>query len=247
MPEFPKFPKFPDLPKSTKVDNLSEIEPWLKAVVVAIGKLELNPKIEVSAPNVTVPETKVDLTPITQKLIDVKNALDKIKFPETDFSKLEKAVADTTKAINNLSFPVPNYVLPFRNADGAATQGSARVLSSQIIDTDTGIVTNTVIHGKTTAGGGSYVDVKVNPSGALTTDATISGNVFTESAIYYKRLDDTTTLNMIYIGEATPGTATSASTWRIKRLDITSGLIIQWAGTGIFNQVWNNRASLTYV
>jgi len=82
-----------------------------------------------------------------------------------------------------------------------------------------------------------------NPDGSNV----ISGNVFTESAIYYKRLDDTTTLSMIYIGEATPGTATSASTWRIKRLDVTTGLIIQWAGTGTFNQVWNNRASLTYV
>jgi len=119
-------------------------------------------------------------------------------------------------------------------------------LGTQITTSDNGIVTNSVIHGKTTAGGGSYVDVKVNPSGALKTDATISGNVSTESAIYYKRLDDTTTLNMIYIGEATPGTATSASTWRIKRLDVSAGLIIQWADSGDFTQVWNNRASLTY-
>ena len=201
MPEFPKFPKFPELPKSTKVDNLSEIEPWLKAVVVAIGKLELNPKIEVSAPNVTVPETKVDLTPITQKLIDVKNALDKIKFPETDFSKLEKAVAETTKAINSLSFPAPNYVIPFKN----------------------------------TAGAGSQVQL----------DA--SGNLPVSGVSYDKRLDDTTTLNIIYIGEAVPGTATSTALWRIKRLDVTSGLIIQWADNADFTQIWNNRASLTYV
>ena len=64
--------------------------------------------------------------------------------------------------------------------------------------------------------------------------------------VYDKRLDDTTTLNMIYIGEAVPGTATSAATWRIKRLDVTVGLIIQWADSGDFTQVWDNRASLTY-
>ena len=247
FPKMPEFPKFPDMPQSTKVDNLSEIEPWLKAVVVAIGKLELNPNIEVSAPNVTVPETKIDLTPITQGLIDVKKALDKIKLPETDFSRLESAVANTTKAINGLSFPAPNFILPYKTSDGSATQGSARILSSQIVGTDTGIVANAVIHGKTTAGDGSYVDVKVNPSGALKTNATISGNVFTESAIYDKRLDDTTTLNMIYIGEATPGTATSAALWRIKRLDVTSGLIIQWSDSGDFTQIWNNRDSLSYV
>lgn len=66
------------------------------------------------------------------------------------------------------------------------------------------------------------------------------------SAIYDKRLDDTTTLNMIYIGEAVPGTATSAATWRIKRLNVAIGLIIEWSGNGDFTQVWNNRASLTY-
>jgi len=47
-------------------------------------------------------------------------------------------------------------------------------LSSQVVETDEGLVVHSVIHGKTTAGGGSFVDVKVTPSGALTNDATIS-------------------------------------------------------------------------
>lgn len=41
---------------------------------------------------------------------------------------------------------------------------------------DAEIVQSTII-GKTTAGGGSYVDVKVSPSGALTVDATVSSTV----------------------------------------------------------------------
>ena len=49
-----------------------------------------------------------------------------------------------------------------------------------------------------------------------------------------------------YVGEAAIGTATSAASWRIKKVDSTSGIIIQWAGTGVFDQVWNNRASLSY-
>lgn len=121
-PDFPAFPKFPDFPKSTKVDNLNEIKPWLEAVVTAVGKLKLAPKIEVKAGDVNIPETKIDLSPITQGLIDVKKALDKIKLPETDFSKLEKAVATTTKAINSLSFPVPNYVIPFKDINGRGVQ-----------------------------------------------------------------------------------------------------------------------------
>lgn len=49
-----------------------------------------------------------------------------------------------------------------------------------------------------------------------------------------------------YVGEAAIGTATSAASWRIKRIDNASGVVVQWAGTGVFDQIWDNRASLTY-
>lgn len=57
-------------------------------------------------------------------------------------------------------------------ADPEAGGGLANVrdLSTQLLMTDKGIVTNTIIHGLTTGGGGGYRDVKVNPSGALTVD-----------------------------------------------------------------------------
>jgi hypothetical protein len=46
-----------------------------------------------------------------------------------------------------------------------------------------------------------------------------------------------------YIGEAAIGTATSAASWRIKK--VTSSSVL-YASTGTFNQIWDNRASLTY-
>lgn len=49
-----------------------------------------------------------------------------------------------------------------------------------------------------------------------------------------------------YVGEATIGTTTSSSAWRIKKVDSTSGTAVTWAGTGVFDQVWDNRASLSY-
>lgn len=61
------------------------------------------------------------------------------------------------------------------NVAGTLTGLTAKDLSTQVAAGDIGIVTNSVIHGLTTAGGGAYVDVKVNPSGALTVDATQSG------------------------------------------------------------------------
>jgi len=56
--------------------------------------------------------------------------------------------------------------------DGTLIQAiTAKTLNTQVVAADTGLVVNAVMHGLTTAGGGSYVDVKVNPSGALSVDA----------------------------------------------------------------------------
>ena len=50
-----------------------------------------------------------------------------------------------------------------------------------------------------------------------------------------------------YVGEASIGTATSAASWRIKKVYSASGIIIQWAdGNASFDNIWDNRASLTY-
>lgn len=122
FPDFPDFPKYPDFPKTLKIDNLSEIKPWLEAYAQSINNIKFDPVIRVAPTPVTVTESKVDTKAIADGLGDVKKAVDKIKLPETNFNKLEEEVRKTTKAINSLSFPVPNYVLPFKNTEGAATQ-----------------------------------------------------------------------------------------------------------------------------
>lgn len=50
-----------------------------------------------------------------------------------------------------------------------------RTLATGVVGTDQALVTNTVIHGQTTGGGGGYVDVKVTPSGSLVAETTIAG------------------------------------------------------------------------
>lgn len=59
-------------------------------------------------------------------------------------------------------------------------------------------------------------------------------------------LDDTTTANVLYVGTAPMGTALSASAWKIKKVDLSSGVSVKWAGTGTHDQVWNNRSILSY-
>jgi hypothetical protein len=57
-----------------------------------------------------------------------------------------------------------------------ASKGSSHRLADSLNAQDDAIVTKTLVAGKTTAGGGAIVDVKVNPSGALTVDATVTSN-----------------------------------------------------------------------
>lgn len=61
------------------------------------------------------------------------------------------------------------------------------------------------------------------------------------------RIDDTSTANTTYIGKASIGASASASVWQIAKLDTSSGLIKTWAdGDALFNNVWDDRTSLTY-
>lgn len=63
-----------------------------------------------------------------------------------------------------------------------------------------------------------------------------------------KVIVDEASATVTYVGEAQPGSATSGALWRVKRLT-QSGVIlfIEWAdGDGLFNNVWDNRASLSY-
>jgi hypothetical protein len=59
--------------------------------------------------------------------------------------------------------------------DSSGDSADVVVLSTALQTTDKGIVTNTVIHGESTASPGTYVDVKVNPSGSLNTESTLAG------------------------------------------------------------------------
>lgn len=85
-------------------------------------------------------------------------------------------------------------------------------------------------------------------SSVLPTDASTETTLDTISfggVKFALRLD--TVGDIDYIGEATIGTATNIASWRIKRVDSSTGIIIQWAGgTGGFDKIWNNRASLSY-
>lgn len=64
-------------------------------------------------------------------------------------------------------------------------------------------------------------------------------------------LGDTASSTVSYIGKATPGSATSAPVWQICKivLDGSGNFLSQkWAnGDGNFANIWDDRATLTYI
>ncbi len=57
---------------------------------------------------------------------------------------------------------------------------------------------------------------------------------------------DVVSSTIIYVGEADIGSSNASAVWKIQRIDLSSGVSITFA-SDLFNQVWNNRSSLTYV
>lgn len=69
------------------------------------------------------------------------------------------------------------------------------------------------------------------------------------ATIYTTELDYVNGTNPIYVGKAAPGTATSTASWQISKITYDGNgnpLIIQWAASGAFSSIWDNRASLSY-
>ena len=65
-------------------------------------------------------------------------------------------------------------------------------------------------------------------------------------AMLAERVDEVSG-TLMYVGYSAPGTLTSAAEWAIKRVDSSAGIVTTWAdGEATANQIWDNRASLTY-
>ena len=123
---------------------------------------------------------------------------------------------------------------------------NAKLLGTQLTTSDIGLITNATIHGLTTGGGGGFVDVKVTPSGALTVESNIQGIVTTTSPTYKTLIDDTTTPSVTYVGKAAIGTAESAASWQISKIDESGSVTsITWSSSD-FTAIWDNRTSISY-
>lgn len=139
---------------------------------------------------------------------------------------------------------------------------NVKALDVDLVDSDVGLITNTVIHGRCTSHGGEFVDVKVNHSGAMAVDTSLdplitAGNEALDDI--NKRIGKYANLKLSDIDETTEGTtfilkqgATSADPWLLMKLVEASGITTaRYAGvtnnpTITVSTAWANRASLVY-
>lgn len=117
------YPEGKEFPSTISVDNQKDYDKKLDEVIKAVNAIEMNfkPNISVKPADVSV---QSDFTLLEDKLDILTKAVRAISIiiPEQDDTELLKRISAVTKAINSLSFPVPNYILPFKALDGHATQ-----------------------------------------------------------------------------------------------------------------------------
>jgi len=215
-------PEAPEAIESVKVSNLAEID--LKPLLDAVNALDL--KVEAPVVNVDAPKVEVaapDLKPIKELFTKLLAGVKAIKMPDvkveaTDTKKIEDELKKQTKKLDEL----------IKQPKGGGGGGG---------------------------NGTPYIDATGKPNNVeLETDGSIPVTVVaggSAAAQTVSKIDDTTTANVVYIGKAElTGAAilTSAAVWQIKKLDTSSlALDKKWAdGDANYNNVWDNRASLTY-
>jgi YD repeat-containing protein len=232
----------PEHPKSLEVSNLGELE---KSIQESIQSLD---SINESVKGIKIPQQKDEievsnLSEITKKLDDLKKEISKLKLESPESVKVSNLSdlkpptfelgSEVISHLENLKYLSndPSSPLSVRLSDGRSFYNAIYEAVKQGV-----ALVNP-----------SFMDASGNPNKALL-DA---NNVVRTSADgYTKRITYTGTSKEEYIGFAVPGASESDAVWQIFKMtyDGSDRLIsIKFAdGNSNFDNVWSNRASLTY-
>jgi hypothetical protein len=111
--------------------------------------------------------------------------------------------------------------------------------------TNAGASTDLLVQAVPSEGASGDVDVTLDSSSSNPVYVASAGTLSVSSAAATNLLvDDTGTYT--YLGKAAPGTATSASSWQVSRVTNATGDTSFGNNSVDFDQIWDNRASLTY-
>lgn len=189
-------PESPDFAKPV-VEAITRLEKCMDKMdmkpVVNVPKADA-PVVNVDAPKVDV---KVDTKEIARMLKeDIPNAFREAiaMIPATEIPEAPdrwQEVIDWLQSIDTASRMKPQFpnIISSRITDGTDTADVVQ-LGTQLTTSEKGLVTNAMIHGLSSAGGGTIVDVKVNPSGALVTDSSGSSiDIKDGNTILFAKID----------------------------------------------------------
>lgn len=226
LEESKKIPKeLPELKEREDKDYSDQFKS-LESAVASVEKVIKAQKLIAEAPIVNVAPTDVkvdapDLKPLQTAIKGVVTAVNKIVIPE--YKTDNKAVEELLKKSNKLLKEIVEKPV------GGGGGGGGRVSPYQ-----TGV--------------NAPAFVTLEADGSIPVTVVAGGSAAAQTV---SKIDDTTTANVVYIGKAElTGAAilTSGAVWQIKKLDTSSlALDKKWAdGDSSYNNVWDNRASLTY-
>ena len=217
LDEAKKLPK--DLPKipETKVIDYSKQFSSLTNAIKAVEKVVKEQKLVAEAPVVNVPETKVNVD-------------------APDLEPLQSSIKDVVKAVNDIV--IPEYKTD--NKEVEKLLKASNKLLKNILDKPVG--------GGGGGGGSSWVTL--NTAGIpVPIQLTADGKVPVEAgatSTYESYTDTTTDTNLVYLGKAEAGTATSSAAWQIKRYNKSTGHMSFADDITTFTKTWDNRTSYTY-
>lgn len=203
--------------------------------------------------DIQIPEQKfVDYTKQFKSMTDAVQAVEKVvkeqkliaeapivNVPETnvevDLKPLQTSIKDVVKAVNGIV--IPEVTLDTKPVETLLKKSNK--LLEEILDKPVG-----------GGGGGGLSWVTVNQDGTpVPIELTADGKIPVEAgatSTYESYVDTTTDTNLVYLGKATPGTATSSASWQIKRYNKSAGHMSFADDVTTFTKTWDNRTSYSY-
>lgn len=189
-----------------------------KPVIDAISKLE-----KALTGSIKAIDTKpvVNVPQASAPIVNVDAPV--VKIDNAEISKILKT--DLPNAFNQA---IQSIVIP--KNDNSATNKLLKDLSDKLTSIDTGVRMKPQ----------SPTTVAVtNPDGSSI--GSLSG-----STAYENRNDTTTDTNLVYLGKALPGSATSDAAWQIKRYNKSAGHMSFADDVTTFTKIWDSRTGYTY-
>lgn len=234
-----------------------------EAVTVTGGKLDVNASVDTTGLATSAKQladnhqVTVSNFPATQPISGTVTA----NLGATDNAVLDAIEVDTTAiagAVSGTEMQVDVVTMPTTTVQ--ATNLDIRDLANAtdsvaIYGSDDGGTTKRII--KTDAGGAIQIDLEVASvtanagtnlnTSALALDATLA-DLLAFNGVTKIMYVDVASATVTYQGWASPGTATSAASWRIRKITVSGNItsILYADGDTLYNNIWDNRAALSY-